>query len=327
MDVHHFATEALPPRERFDHWHDLTAGALLATTMHSEHADDFRAEARAVDLGAVQVTAMRYPSMTVARTPRLIARSDPGYYQLSLTVSGAMWLDHNGRETALGAGDMLVFDSSRPFQGGTRGDGTEPDGRLDHIIAHFPKALLPLPARDADRLLALRLPGDTGFGALLARFLVQVVTDAAAYRPADAPRLETVLLDLLAGAAAQRLDADAAAAPDSRRRALLLSVQDFVRRRLADPDLSPSVIAAAHHVSVRYLHRLHEERGVTVAALIRSLRLDKARQDLADPAQRRTPVHDIASRWGFRHQAAFSRAFRAAYGCSPSEYRECTQSQ
>ncbi|WP_079154627.1 helix-turn-helix domain-containing protein [Streptomyces subrutilus] len=33
------------------------------------------------------------------------------------------------------------------------------------------------------------------------------------------------------------------------------------------------------------------------------------------------PVHEIAARWCFTNAPAFSRAFRAAYGLSPTEFR------
>ncbi|MFD9031905.1 helix-turn-helix domain-containing protein [Streptomyces sp. NPDC059567] len=333
MDVHHFTTDALDPAERFGAWHDLTATALIPTVIGSEHADDFHAEAHILDLGAVQVAAMRYRPLSSSRTPRLISRSDPGYYQLSLTLSGEMWISQGGRDTTLGAGDLMVYDSSLPFHGGTRSE----EGRLGHIVAQFPKALLPLPAREAERLVALRMGSDSGFGAMLAQFLVRLAADwgsrqdeapgGASFAESEAPRLTRVMLDLLAGAAGPYLDAASAQEPESRRHALFLRIQEFVRLRLADPGLTPHTIAAAHHISVRYLHLLCQEHGVTVSGWIRDRRLDRARRDLADPAQRAAPVHDIAARWGFRHHAAFSRAFRTAYGCTPSEYRACAQRQ
>ncbi|WP_327164313.1 helix-turn-helix domain-containing protein [Streptomyces zaomyceticus] len=323
MRVHRISTEELPARERFGYWHDMTAAALIPTVMGSEHAGDFRAEAQTVDLGAAQVTALRYPPLTTRRTPRLIRRADPGYYQLSLTLGGEMAIAQAGRENVFRTGDFTVYDSSQPFDGITR----HPAGRLDHIVVQFPKALLPLPAREAERLVALRIPGDSGFGALLAPFLGRIAAEPGAFRPEDGPRLTTVLLDLLAGAAAARLDADGATEPESRRRALLLRTQDFARRRLADPDLAPGTVAAAHHVSLRYLHRLYQDHGLTVAGWIRDERLARAARDLADPAQEGTPVRSVAARWGFRHHAAFSRAFRTAHGHSPSEHRECAQSQ
>jgi AraC-like DNA-binding protein len=78
---------------------------------------------------------------------------------------------------------------------------------------------------------------------------------------------------------------------------------------------------AAHHVSIRYLHRLFETQQTTVADWIRRRRLDRCRRDLVDPALRDLPVNAIAARWGLLNAAHFSRTFRAAYGVPPVEYR------
>ncbi|MEW9516154.1 AraC family transcriptional regulator [Streptomyces tubercidicus] len=53
-------------------------------------------------------------------------------------------------------------------------------------------------------------------------------------------------------------------------------------------------------------------------------RLEHARRDLADPAQHATPIHAIAARWGFPRAADFTRAFRAAYGSPPRDYRHAS---
>jgi AraC-like DNA-binding protein len=54
---------------------------------------------------------------------------------------------------------------------------------------------------------------------------------------------------------------------------------------------------------------------------VRLRRLDRCRRDLLDPALRDRPVSAIAARWGFGDAAAFSRAFRTAYGLPPGEFR------
>jgi AraC-like DNA-binding protein len=81
------------------------------------------------------------------------------------------------------------------------------------------------------------------------------------------------------------------------------------------------MIAAAHHVSVRYLHKLFETEQSGVAAWIRQRRLERCRRDLLDPALRTQPVSAIAARWGLTEPAHFSRLFRAAYGMPLVEYR------
>ena len=53
-------------------------------------------------------------------------------------------------------------------------------------------------------------------------------------------------------------------------------------------------------------------------------RLSGARRDLADPALHDLPIHRIATRWGFTDHATFTRAFHAANGIPPRDYRRRT---
>ncbi|WP_433271738.1 helix-turn-helix domain-containing protein [Actinosynnema sp. CS-041913] len=125
-----------------------------------------------------------------------------------------------------------------------------------------------------------------------------------------------ISLDLPAALPARRLDAGPP--PDGHRQALVARVRAFIDGHLADPGLCPAVVAAAHHVSTRQLHRLFAGQDLGVAGWIRHRRLERSRHDLAT---RREPVHVVASRWGFPDAAHFSRLFRRTYGMSPSDYR------
>ncbi|WKX72682.1 helix-turn-helix transcriptional regulator [Streptomyces sp. XD-27] len=158
-------------------------------------------------------------------------------------------------------------------------------------------------------------------GALLAGFLTQLIADTTPYQPADRPRLGTVLVDLVAALFAHTLEAEGCLPPETHRRALVLRIKSFIRERLHDPRLTPATVAAAHHISTGYLHRLFRDEESTVAAWIRRLRLEGARRDLTEPARHATPIHAIAARWGFPRATDFSRAYRAAYGTTPQDHR------
>ena len=56
-------------------------------------------------------------------------------------------------------------------------------------------------------------------------------------------------------------------------------------------------------------------------AYVNGFRLDEARRALADPAQRDLPVLTIALEVGFQSIGPFNRAFKAATGLTPSEFR------
>ncbi|MFZ6743158.1 helix-turn-helix domain-containing protein [Undibacterium sp. JH2W] len=57
-------------------------------------------------------------------------------------------------------------------------------------------------------------------------------------------------------------------------------------------------------------------------AYINAFRLDEARAALSDPAQRDSPVLSIALTSGFQSIGPFNRAFKAATGLTPTEYRK-----
>ncbi|MGH3375192.1 MAG: helix-turn-helix domain-containing protein [Actinoallomurus sp.] len=139
--------------------------------------------------------------------------------------------------------------------------------------------------------------------------------------PTDAIRVSAMLLDLVAAVLAHEREVTGALPAESHRRTLFRQIQTFIEQRLGDPTLAPVMIAAAHHISPRTLHRLFEPHGSTAAEWIRVQRLDRCRRDLADPSLHGTPVHAIAARWGLSSAAHFSRVFRTAYGLSPQDYR------
>jgi len=93
-----------------------------------------------------------------------------------------------------------------------------------------------------------------------------------------------------------------------------------VLEALDSPELDVPSIARRFGVSVRYLHLAFAHEGSTPAAWIRAQRMARCAQDLANPADRR-PVSAIALRWGFQDIPHFTRAFGAAFGCTPSAYR------
>jgi AraC-like DNA-binding protein len=185
----------------------------------------------------------------------------------------------------------------------------------------FPPSLLPLPPSALKRLTAMSIPATAGVGDLTAQFLLQLARNVDHYNPAEAARLSTAALEVLATRLAHELDVHDWDTPEARRQALLTTVQGFIQQHLGDPQLSPPAIAAAHHMSLRSLHQLFHDAGLTVAGWIRQRRLECCRRDLADPALAYRPVAAIAARWGYSSASDFSRVFRAAHGLPPAEYR------
>jgi AraC-like DNA-binding protein len=250
----------------------------------------------------------------VHRTPGLIRRGSSELYRVVLAISGNPRLEQGGRAAQLRPGEFAIYDFARPYE-------LAYDSAVQLAVFGFPRDLLALPPGSADRVTAVPIAADQGAGALASPMLRRVVLDLESYRPASAARLSTVMMDLVTTAVAERAGHAESLQIESRERTLLLRIHAFIEQNLGETDLSPGIVAAAHHVSVRHLHRLFEAQDTTVAAWIRRRRLERCRRDLADPAFIAVPVSAVGGRWGMPDSAHFSRLFRRAYGLPPAEYR------
>ncbi|MEW5660143.1 helix-turn-helix domain-containing protein [Streptomyces cinereoruber] len=311
-----FDSNALPVHERIEAWVEAAASSFVPTHLSFPEETAFEARVKTTDLGAVRLSALSYVGMRSRRTPALIRRSDPEYYQVTLTRTGRHAFDQLRRHSLIPVGHFVVHDTSHPFEGIILPDRP----RAESLMLQLPRRLMPLPERQVARLVAEPIPGQ-GVGRLLAQFLLTVAEEGAGYGARDRVRLAGATVDLVAAMLAHRLERDGDLPPESRQQVLFLRVSAYIQEHLGDPDLGPARIAAAHHISVRHLHRVFRQHSTTVAEFVRARRLDKCRRDLADPFLREVPVHAVAARWGFVQPAAFSRLFRTSTGLTPTEYR------
>jgi AraC-like DNA-binding protein len=309
MAVVHRA-DGLRGDERVDYWRTVLGETLVPL-------DPVGVPDRVVtgDVGALGVGELTARTRGGARrTAAHVRRSAPDLYKIDVLAAGRGVIEQGGRHAALEPGDFTLVDLSRPAF------WTMGPARV--IALTFPVALLPLRRDDVARVAATRIRGDRGAGALASSVTRQLAGRLDDLGGEDGARLGTAVLDLMTAGLAARLDRTDQLPADSRQRTLLLRIRAFVEARLGDPDLSPGSIAAAHYISVRYLHKLFESEETTVAEWIRRRRLDRARRDLLDPARRHEPVGAIGARWGLTDAAQFSRLFRAAYGVPPARYRD-----
>jgi AraC-like DNA-binding protein len=254
--------------------------------------------------------------VTVERTAASVSQNWSDTYKLELLLAGRLIVAQDGREAALRPGDFAVCDMTRPLTLGY------PGGPATRVMALLiPRPLMALSPAEMAAVTAVRMSGQNGTAGLLSALLVRLADSVDEYGDADAVRVASTVVDLLATALAGRLDRPPAPTSEQARRALLRRIYAFVEEQLPNPQLSPAGIAAAHHVSVRYLYRLFEDEGHTVAGWIRGRRLERCRRDLAEPALLGRPVSAIGARWGFRDPAHFSRVFRAAHAVTPRDYR------
>ncbi|MFI9150107.1 helix-turn-helix domain-containing protein [Streptomyces sp. NPDC053367] len=216
-------------------------------------------------------------------------------------------------ETALAPGDVCFYDARRPpltdFPAGARAK-----------VFLVPCALLGLADADVPRLTAAPVSRTSRLGALLSPLLSDLAHAVAVARSPVDEMLARNAVNVLATLAAERLEEGAR--PDRPRSPLVAKILEYVELHLGEPELTPEVIARAHHISVRYLHKLFQEQGTSVGRWVQRRRLEECRRELVLRGHGNRTIAAVAGRWGFLSATHFSRVFRTAYGMSPREWRD-----
>ncbi|MEU3461211.1 helix-turn-helix domain-containing protein [Streptomyces sp. NPDC006733] len=308
-----FDTVEVPVADRPAAWVETMALAEVTQRVKFLETARFNARMELMPLGVGQLSTLSYASLVAQRTPKLVRQSDPEMYHVAVATGGEIGIDQHRQSSLLRQGDMGFFDSSRPFD-------TQAGEAPGHaLLFQFPKGLLRVPHERFTALCGLSRPWTHGVGRMFGQFLVELSEQYPHCTPHQAAGLGATAVDLLMAVLTQEDDAPGGREPSQQ--ATFVKMSAFVTEHLADPHLGPEMLAAAHHISLRYLHRVFQHNGTTPRTFIREQRMGRCRRDLADPALRHLTINAIAGRWGYPHPAAFARSFRSATGMSATEYR------
>jgi len=309
MPIVRIDTASVPEADRLDFWQSTVCDQFVALDVRPADGAAVDGHVSALSVGGTHLRRIASGPHEFVRTARQVRTADEDYLQIALARRGRTLVVQDGREATIGPGEFVIYDSSRPFSFVTSDD-------FEYSVCLHPKQHLPLTRAEMAAVTAIRFDGRRGVGAMLPPLLsslYRVIDDDLTDSTADA--VAQTVGDLFVALVRSRV---APAAPDNMH---LARARAHVREHLADRDLDPASVAAACAISVSYLYKLFAESGMSVAATIREERLLGCWHDLRRPELATTTVAAIGHRWGIADPAHLSRAFRARFGCSPSEHR------
>ena len=245
-------------------------------------------------------------------TARSIAHGEDNVFLLYLQLAGSSAFSQDGRETVIHPGDLVLLDAQRPFI-----------CRYEHrkqITIKIPHRALKARLAPSSQLTARAVRRTSGVCALASDYLRTIPDHIDALQPAAKLQIAEHVLDLAALALATQSSKDTPSLSSGRAIALL-RLRMAAETRLVDPALSPSTVAAAAGISVRYANDLLSQQGTSLGRLIVSRRLERCRRAFEDPQQAHRTISEIIFAWGFSDLSHFNRRFKAAYGFSPRDYR------
>ncbi|MET9914655.1 helix-turn-helix domain-containing protein [Streptomyces sp. NPDC006476] len=299
---------------RFEFWRDMVGRSFVPLEALPREVPDFHASLHTAQLGAVQVSVVAADPHSIAHTRRHIASDPADFVKVSLQLAGQCLLTQADRQALLKPGELAIYDTRYPYT-------LDFDQRYRTLVLMFPRVMLRLPERDLSRMIATTVSCSDGLGPVVHPFLRGLAGQVRQLDALDAHRLADSVVDLVGAMLAERCG-NHVAQQDDGRELLAQRILTYMEQRLSDPGLGPDRIAAAHHISRRFLYKLLAERGYTVSGWLRERRLAECLRDLADPTLAHMSVAKVGGRWGFPDPAHFSHAFKTAYGMSPSEARD-----
>ncbi len=293
-----------------EEWAHATTETFVPLTVGSV-ANDFRGTIdQRVLTEDVQITAVTAGRSNVRRTTRLARTTPSDDLLFAVHLNGEGAVSQDGRVAGLIPGNGVLYDTARPYELRFPGSSRE-------LILQVPRDQIPLDRRVIEEACARTFP-PTDPGLRVLRVYLSEVLDVAdsltAFQRLDYAR---TAMDLLT---AVLRDAGPTQPTGS-----LLTLQAFIRGNLANPALSPTLVATTHRVSARHVYNLFQEANTTPAAYIRQQRLLSARRELADIRSSHRSVAAIAGRHGFDDATTFTRAFRREFNITPQQCREATK--
>jgi AraC-like DNA-binding protein len=299
-----------------DEWQDVVSNCFVPLTCLAFESA-FSGTMRYTRLDdRTSVSTVTTAGTSAERTERTARNATCDDLHLSLQVSSSGIVSQDGRRAAVNAGDITTYATDRAYHL----DYSRPDQQ--QLIIQVSRSSLGLPNEmieaSCHRLRMPRVRAAQVLFDFVAGLQRDGVADVAVSADAQTTR------DL----AAAMIRSSYATAPAMPRtdRALLLTIEDYMRRNASRTSLTLDEVAASHGVSRRKLFLLFEADHLTPADYLRRYRLQQAAAMLAQPRATRPTISAVAYANGFDDPDVFTRAFRREFDCTPRDYRARTDS-
>lgn len=247
----------------------------------------------------------------MVRSPETIARTGVDQFHIQYYRTGGFTMIVDGAERRVEAGDIHMLDLSRP--------ATLHMARFDNLSAMVARDLLAPLLADVGDVHGLVLSRDSEAGIAVREHLDEMWLQGPDLTVAQGMAASHATAVLLAGVI--RANSQSRAATRTQLRASQFrAIGRRIDRQIADPDLGPTTLARDFHVTRPTLYRMFEPHG-GIGRYILGRRLTGVFRDLSDSSLADKPVAAILRAWGFANHTAAGRAFRGAYGVTPSQCR------
>ena len=296
----------------FEEWHSATCRNYSHSEFRRENGSSFSANIVLRPYGALGLTDgwSDGGAATLTRSPTEFRRDSRDHFTLFYVTKGEIGIEQEGRQAVGKPGDFFIYDQARPIV-------------LDFKSVYRAWMLsIPRPMLDA-RILGTRsftarvIGGSSKMGRLVGGIVEQLDGFGADTKPGVIELIGNATLDLVAAALAVEAGGTIPGSGSDHR--LLGAAVAFLRANLNEATLDLTTIARRLNTSPRSLNRAFATEGTTPMRWLWRQRLEACNRAIAEGRVRN--ITEAAFTYGFSDMSHFSRAFKKAFGRSPSSLR------
>lgn len=269
----------------------------------------FRASLDTWNMGPMALTECRCDPCHGRRSRRAI-EAGPKRIGIQVIQSGSERILFGSQSAVLSEGDLVIWRSDVPYE-------FEVLETLSKVTLSVPWSLLENRLPRVSRYQGGVVSTKDVVGEIASAYInsIRACVEGGDQRSAG---LSAIGMEILSTLVARQQDDPRV----SVRTGTLERILQYVEQNMHDPDLSVPMIANAHRVSVRYVHRLLQESGLSAKSYLSKRRLEKCREAFADERFQNVQIMEIARLYGYLDAATFSRSFKREYGISPKQLRD-----
>ena len=276
---------------------------------------------RELPLGRLEFFDIHIDPISIHRRTEDIAKDDNDDYLLATQLEGTVVVKQGEVEFTQHPGSLALMSAGEPY--------TVIHTQKSHrLILHIPNEIYRerILVHQEQREFRPRLMPAGGLTTIVHYMLKSLAYEADKLAVTEQYTLAESLLELTAAMLRSEVDHEYEQ-QHAKQSALFRRILEFMEANYMDCELTPERIADANGISIRYLHSLFQQAGITVSKWIWERRLKATREDLLDPSMAHRRVSEIAYHRGFNDPAHFSRAFKTRFKISPSKLRQLAEEQ
>ena len=319
-----FSTAALRKIEGISEDMVESAWADALSFLQSSKIRDHRLRQKFNPTGKTQgyVNAVPFPSFlalqvagsgqTLARRADDIATDGLDGILVQCPAQGEILCEEKNSFGHAGPGDVYMVDLAREAEAIV--------SSFDTYNLLIPRTLMEKEGIDLDRLHLLKLPGNSSLTQIFSQHVQELNQRADTMTISEAEAIVAPTLALLRAAISTTKEDEHRAEP-AIVHSHLAQIRNFIDENLIDSALTPELIAHQLGLSRANLYRLAEPLG-GIKRFIKNRRLKHAFTSLTKAGAKTVSISNLAYQLGFGSENTFRRAFKEAFGLTPTEARE-----